>query len=597
MPLDRTWYDTLVDDDGSNLIGTLWNKAAVDSLMDAIDAYLTDVPLLSTSNTFNAAGADRDFVIESPNSAFMFALDGGTDKIGLGAFTAPASSSATVGIRKITGHANVLELFRSSAAGGYAWDVTNSATGQLDLKKVGEGTTGTKISFLDDGSVILPGLFNAGGNAPTTSGIVGGTPATPVFYQAVEGTSGSPVSGRTYNEPLALFERWDSSVVGGNDETTWSNASMIPLVVIEGRARGTGTGTVTGLTSRVRSTSSPASGGVIHSAAFLVELDPGSGANRDAFCLNPVVSWQSGNAPANLVCIEADVINTAGDAPNEIPGTTVNYTAFWAQVAGGNYASSAFMATAVSGSPNADGWWYGFYGNCQFGQWAAYFRNTQIPDGSHGGHGLYVEIEGTSASDIILGVWADQGNLPVFQANGDGTVQVVSQARGTGNITGPGVHIGRNSSGNGAAGWLDLLTKSGAHNYVWADDSAAPGMLRISTVPPDEDGTPADTSGTVIGTQTSTRDTKEIIGQTLTPVRALKTILAAPVQEFRYKGGAYSGTVFHGIVADEAPAFAMDPDARHPEGRSFNPVSAFGYTVQAIKALEARLAALERKAA
>lgn len=38
MPLDRTWYNTLVDDDGSNTVGSVWNKASVDSLMDATDA-------------------------------------------------------------------------------------------------------------------------------------------------------------------------------------------------------------------------------------------------------------------------------------------------------------------------------------------------------------------------------------------------------------------------------------------------------------------------------------------------------------------------------------------------------------------------------
>ena len=49
-PLDRTWYNTLVDDDGSGTTGTIWNKAAVDSLMDAVDASLAGVvatPVLS----------------------------------------------------------------------------------------------------------------------------------------------------------------------------------------------------------------------------------------------------------------------------------------------------------------------------------------------------------------------------------------------------------------------------------------------------------------------------------------------------------------------------------------------------------------------
>jgi hypothetical protein len=38
MALDRTWYNSLVDDDGSGLTGSVWDKADVDSLMDAIDA-------------------------------------------------------------------------------------------------------------------------------------------------------------------------------------------------------------------------------------------------------------------------------------------------------------------------------------------------------------------------------------------------------------------------------------------------------------------------------------------------------------------------------------------------------------------------------
>jgi hypothetical protein len=40
MALDRTWYNTLVDDDGTELTGSVWDKADVDSLMDAVDAEL-----------------------------------------------------------------------------------------------------------------------------------------------------------------------------------------------------------------------------------------------------------------------------------------------------------------------------------------------------------------------------------------------------------------------------------------------------------------------------------------------------------------------------------------------------------------------------
>jgi hypothetical protein len=40
MSLDRTWYNTLVDDDGSGLTGSIWDKADVNALMNAIDAEL-----------------------------------------------------------------------------------------------------------------------------------------------------------------------------------------------------------------------------------------------------------------------------------------------------------------------------------------------------------------------------------------------------------------------------------------------------------------------------------------------------------------------------------------------------------------------------
>ena len=50
MALDRTWYNTLVDDDGSNTVGTIWNKAAVDSLLDSVDAELVD-SIVNSSTT------------------------------------------------------------------------------------------------------------------------------------------------------------------------------------------------------------------------------------------------------------------------------------------------------------------------------------------------------------------------------------------------------------------------------------------------------------------------------------------------------------------------------------------------------------------
>jgi hypothetical protein len=69
-PLDRTWYNTLVDDDGSGTTGTVWNKTQVDGLMDAVDASLATV--VDKSGTPGATQLarflDADTVAGSPLS-------------------------------------------------------------------------------------------------------------------------------------------------------------------------------------------------------------------------------------------------------------------------------------------------------------------------------------------------------------------------------------------------------------------------------------------------------------------------------------------------------------------------------------------------
>ena len=50
MALDRTWYNALVDDDGTDTVGTVWGKDDIKNLLDSIDAAL--LPL--TGMTFGA---------------------------------------------------------------------------------------------------------------------------------------------------------------------------------------------------------------------------------------------------------------------------------------------------------------------------------------------------------------------------------------------------------------------------------------------------------------------------------------------------------------------------------------------------------------
>jgi hypothetical protein len=40
MALDRTWFNELVDDDGSNTVGSVWNKYQIQRLLDSVDTEL-----------------------------------------------------------------------------------------------------------------------------------------------------------------------------------------------------------------------------------------------------------------------------------------------------------------------------------------------------------------------------------------------------------------------------------------------------------------------------------------------------------------------------------------------------------------------------
>jgi hypothetical protein len=181
------------------------------------------------------------------------------------------------------------------------------------------------------------------------------------------------------------------------------------------------------------------------------------------------------------------------------------------------------------------------------------------------------------------------GRIPfVFGLSTAGSALTVSrQANGTGAGVGNSVVIGDNTSGSGAAGTLGMYSRGGALSYLWVD---ATGVVRIvsGASPPREDNTvTADTGGTVVGTQTSTRESKDISGAFTDYTSALTTILQTPLWNFTYKSGAYNGQAFVGITTNDSPEFGMD------QGRSFNPVTAFGYTVAAFKALHAQLELLQ----
>jgi hypothetical protein len=150
------------------------------------------------------------------------------------------------------------------------------------------------------------------------------------------------------------------------------------------------------------------------------------------------------------------------------------------------------------------------------------------------------------------------------------------------------LHVGANlNATNPNPGSIDLEAKNGYHYNLWVTPS---GELHINGYPPA--GSIEDTDGTVVGTQTSSRDAKNIEGRYTDYEGALNTILRTNIYSFTYKKTDYPNQKFVGLVTDEAPEFGQYPDNAHPNGRALNVVNAVGYLMAAIKAQQAEIDAL-----
>jgi len=175
--------------------------------------------------------------------------------------------------------------------------------------------------------------------------------------------------------------------------------------------------------------------------------------------------------------------------------------------------------------------------------------------------------------------FTDQGSL---SAN---TVSATHLTVPDGGVTAPGqLRLGYVPDDNGAAGRIRWTERDGATQYTWVDTT---GVLRIHTTAPDTSSSASDTAGTVVGTQTSTWESKDILGQERETEWAMAEIRQTPVYRFQYKSGAYQAQQFIGITTRTSPLFGMDA------GKAFNPVTAFGVTVLSLQDLDRRLRALE----
>jgi len=197
---------------------------------------------------------------------------------------------------------------------------------------------------------------------------------------------------------------------------------------------------------------------------------------------------------------------------------------------------------------------------------------------------------GTSSlsGKLNIAVSTDTTGVRVAATSASSTGNIVITSANLGNTWGPWINVGRNTNATTRAGWIRLTRKDGVGGDLWVDAS---GNLRIGA----DTTSSNDTGGTVVGTQTSSLDSKHIIEPFTDYTIALTAIVDAPLYDFTYKSGAFNGQRFTGIVTDYAPVFGMDRDEAHPAGKSLNEITAHGYTFAAIKALHARIEQLENQ--
>ena len=162
MPLDRTWYNTLVDDDGSNTVGTLWNKAAVDSLMDAVDAALLPAesawtPYAATwgamSGSAPAIGngilGGRYLQLGKTIQFLIYLITGSTSTYGSGnvySFSLPMAAAAVPGTG-YGGHAYTVSLTSPAGAGQPAVATHQITTSSIYLVAATGGLVGATVPF------------------------------------------------------------------------------------------------------------------------------------------------------------------------------------------------------------------------------------------------------------------------------------------------------------------------------------------------------------------------------------------------------------------------------------------------------------------
>jgi len=191
--------------------------------------------------------------------------------------------------------------------------------------------------------------------------------------------------------------------------------------------------------------------------------------------------------------------------------------------------------------------------------------------------GLFAQLAVANTFSAAQVISAANASMSVNPGSGRGTVSIGDADNGTG----PGgiCLIGYNTNATTpAAGNVTFRKLNGAYRSIWPDSA---DQLRFHTAAPTN---ATDTAGTVVGTQTSSLDSKDVIEG----VSSIEDVLAAvqrgaeAVRRFTYKSGAFGGEEFEGVVVDYAPRYGMDRDAEHEAGKSLNLINAVGDLLRAV---------------
>jgi hypothetical protein len=146
MALDRTWYNSLVDDDGSGLTGSVWDKADVNALMTAVDNELAP-------DTCSITAVSRQTTVTSGVwTALEFDTVGWQSKAGM--FVPPGNliTIKTTGYYLITGAVNFPQ---GTGVRGLSLYVNGAAAAGLPGQQLLRGATSATYNVINLAALAL----------------------------------------------------------------------------------------------------------------------------------------------------------------------------------------------------------------------------------------------------------------------------------------------------------------------------------------------------------------------------------------------------------------------------------------------------------